>query len=209
MLNPHNLPQLLASAQDKVKRPPPTSMSLNGRPPPHGKKLQTINDQIAEQKSDFELAQARLEALQSMNAFTTAGVSAGLLGKINELERTIPEVRTPPVERSAVLCAPIPTVVKFRRMGPRQRHSGNPPKYARRRQRQRKHVQALPLPIWRPSAHFRRTRARAAAPAKQPSNGIVSLVGDLISLNSKLNAERDALAATAQLRARWFASAPR
>ena len=67
-----------------------------------GKKLQTINDQIAELKSDLELARARLEVLQSMNAFTTTGVSAGLLGKIDELERTVPEAR---IARSAELSA--------------------------------------------------------------------------------------------------------
>jgi small-conductance mechanosensitive channel len=43
------------------------------------------------------------------------------------------------------------------------------------------------------------TSATAAAPAKQPSNGIISLAEDLNSLRGKLDAERDALAATAQL----------
>ena len=42
------------------------------------------------------------------------------------------------------------------------------------------------------------TRAAATAPAKQPSNGIISLAEDLNSLHAKLDAERDALAATAQ-----------
>ena len=37
-----------------------------------------------------------------MNAFTTTGVSAGLLGKIDELERTVPEAR---IARSAELSA--------------------------------------------------------------------------------------------------------
>jgi hypothetical protein len=55
-----------------------------------------------EDGNGVRLTQARLEALQSMNAFTTSGVSGGLLGKIDELERTIPEARTSrTVERSA------------------------------------------------------------------------------------------------------------
>ena len=98
-----NFPQLLANAQDKVKRSTAALGVLERQAATtHGRKLQTIDDQIAEQKSDFDLAQARLEALQSMNEFTTAGVSAGLPGKIDELERTIPEARSSrPVERSA------------------------------------------------------------------------------------------------------------
>src|SRR6266542_3811667 len=57
-----------------------------------GKKRQTLDAQIAEQKSELDLAQARLETLEDMNAFTAAESAAGLLGKIAELERTVPEL---------------------------------------------------------------------------------------------------------------------
>ena len=91
---PATLSQRVASAQDKVKQ---TTAGLDlleqQAAAARGKKLQTINDQIAELKSDLELARARLEVLQSMNAFTSTGVSAGLIGKIDELERTVPEAR--------------------------------------------------------------------------------------------------------------------
>jgi small-conductance mechanosensitive channel len=184
-----NLPQLLVNAQDKVKR---TTADLDvlerQAATTHGRKLQTIDDQIAEQKSYFDLAQARLEALQSMNEFTTAGVSAGLLGKINELERTIPEARTPrTVERSAHPLHSESNRSEIPPNGNRGSANGGTSSSAPSADV----APFSPLPV--------NTRTAAAAPAKQPSNGIISLVGDLISLNGKLNAERDALAATAQL----------
>jgi len=184
-----NLPQLLVNAQDKVKR---TTADLDvlerQAATTHGRKLQTIGDQIAEQKSDFDLAQARLEALQSMNEFTTAGVSAGLLGKINELEHTIPETRTSrTVERSAHPLHSESNRSEIPPNGNRGSANGGTSSSAPSADV----APFSPLPV--------NTRTAAAAPAKQPSNGIISLAGDLISLNGKLNAERDALAATAQL----------
>jgi small-conductance mechanosensitive channel len=184
-----NLPQLLANAQDKVKRSAADLDVLERQAATaHGRKLQTIGDQIAEQKSNFDLAQARLEALQSMNAFTTAGVSAGLLGKINELERSIPEARTSrTVERSAHPLHSESNRSEIPPNGNRGSAHGGTSSSAPSADV----APFSPLPV--------NTRTAAAAPAKQPSNGIISLAGDLISLNGKLNAERDALAATAQL----------
>jgi small-conductance mechanosensitive channel len=184
-----NLPQLLANAQDKVKRSAADLDVLERQAATaHGRKLQTIGDQIAEQKSNFDLAQARLEALQSMNAFTTAGVSAGLLGKINELERSIPEARTSrTVERSAHPLHSESNRSEIPPNGNRGSANGGTSSSAPSADV----APFSPLPV--------NTRTAAAAPAKQPSNGIISLAGDLISLNGKLNAERDALAATAQL----------
>ena len=184
-----NLPQLLANAQDKVKRSAADLDVLERQAATaHGRKLQTIDDQIAEQKSNFDLAQARLEALQSMNAFTTAGVSAGLLGKINELERSIPEARTSrTVERSAHPLHSESNRSEIPPNGNRGSANGGTSSSAPSADV----APFSPLPV--------NTRTAAAAPAKQPSNGIISLAGDLISLNGKLNAERDALAATAQL----------
>ncbi len=197
-----NFPQLLANAQDKVKRSTAALGVLERQAATtHGRKLQTIDDQIAEQKSDFDLAQARLEALQSMNEFTTAGVSAGLPGKIDELERTIPEARSSrPVERSA---HPLHSESDRGEIPPNgtpgSAHSGNPARNTSGIGSANGSASSAPsadlAPFSPPPAN---TRAAAAMPIKQPSSGIISLVGDLISLNGKLNAERDALAATAQ-----------
>ena len=91
---PATLSQRVASAQDKVKQITAGLDLLEQQAAAaRGKKLQTVNDQIAELNSDLDLARARLEVLQSMSAFTSAGVSAGLIGKIDELERTVPEAR--------------------------------------------------------------------------------------------------------------------
>ena len=137
-----------------------------------------------------------------MNEFTTAGVSAGLLGKIDELERTIPETRASrTVERSA---HPLHSESNRNEIPPNANPgsatSGNPAGNTAGTSSANGSTSSSapsadlapfsPLPV--------NTRAAAATPTKQPSNGIISLVGDLISLNGKLNAERDALAATAQ-----------
>ncbi len=90
-----NLPQLVASAQEKVKQTGADLEALEQQAAnASGKKRLTLDDQVAEEKSELELAQARLETLENMSAFAVAGTSAGLLGKVNELERTVPEVRT-------------------------------------------------------------------------------------------------------------------
>ena len=101
---PASLPQRVADQQDKIKQSTAGLDILELQvAAARGKKLQTIDDQIAELKSDLELAHARLEVLQSMNAFTNTGVSDGLLGKIDELERTVPEARIArTVERSTL-----------------------------------------------------------------------------------------------------------
>ncbi len=98
----HNLPQLVVTAQERVKQATSDLLTLQQQAAnATGKKRQTLDEQIAEQKSELELAQARLEAMQNMNAFATAGASAGLMGKINELERNVPEARMErTVERS-------------------------------------------------------------------------------------------------------------
>jgi small-conductance mechanosensitive channel len=198
-----NLPQLLASAQDKVKRSTAALDALERQAATtHGKKLRTVNDQIAEQKSDFDLAQARLEALQSMSEFTTAGVSAGLLGKINELERTIPEAHpSRTVQHGAHALhsdanrSEIPA-----NENPGNATSGKPAENTAGigSANGSTSASALSADLAPFSPPAENPRAAAAAPVKQPGNGIISLVGDLISLNSELNAERDALAATAQ-----------
>src|SRR6266496_3218384 len=134
-----------------------------------GKKRQTLDAQIAEQKSELDLAQARLETLEDMNAFTAAESAAGLLGKIAELERTVPELEAmeralhPPSKSEAgktTASTPAPAAV-----------GTTPP-----------------------------SQPAASAPPRQTGNGMLSLAGDLFSLIRKMNAQSDALKATAKLR---------
>ena len=203
---PATLSQRVASAQDKIKQIT-AGLDLLERQAAtaSGKKLHTINDQLAELKSDLDLARARLEVLQSMSAFTASGVSAGLIGKIDELERTVPEAR---VVRSAQLGArssdsesksktlqdgnhgtttsgTFSDTPAANPVGVSKANGGTSPSAP----------SAAPMPF---SLLPVNTGAAAAAPAKQPSNGIISLAEDLNSLHAKLNAERDALDATTQ-----------
>src|SRR6266511_5561921 len=87
------LPQLITAAHRRLDQ---AAADLNELLKQSGgaseKKRQTIDAQIAEQKSELDLAQARLETLESMNAFTAAEAAAGLLGRIADLERTVPEL---------------------------------------------------------------------------------------------------------------------
>src|SRR5207253_1982350 len=56
-----------------------------------------LEQQLAETRSELAFAQARAQALKTLSDFTAqvgAG-SAGLLGQIDELERSVPEVRAP------------------------------------------------------------------------------------------------------------------
>jgi small-conductance mechanosensitive channel len=202
----HNISLQVAGAQDKVKQASSDLDALQQQASKAtGKKQQTINDQIAEQKSELDLAQARLEALQNMTSFSVAGASAGVLGKINELERTVPEAisarsvdrtvhpvhgepihaETPPNAGSAVASAG-------------DAANSTPASSSTSGSASANASSAIgvfsPVPV-----------AVAAAPpsganqAKQ-GNGIVFLASELFSLTRQLSAQRDALAATNQLR---------
>jgi small-conductance mechanosensitive channel len=192
-----NLPQLVASAQENVKQATADLDALQQQSAKAtGKKRQTIDDQIAEQKSELELAESRLEALQSMNAFAVAGASAGLLGKINELERTVPEVRN----ETRTLRSPRSdtghstgtdssnnsTATSGDAAGSGSATGGGTPSSAP----SAAIAPFSPVPTQQP----------AAATPKQPSDSILSLAGELISLTSKLSAQHDAMTATTQLR---------
>jgi len=201
----NRLSQLVAAAQDKVKQAVADLDALQKQAAnSNGKKTKVTDDQIAEQKSELDLARARLEALQNMSAFAVAGAEAGLLGKINDLERNIPEARiardiehrTRP-KHSEAIHTENPTDVSHTDTSPSAlggtitpsenatevTSSGGPSTGI---------SPFSPLPVSAPAA--------APAPAKQPSNSIISLAGDVVSLSNKLRAQRDALAATAQLR---------
>ena len=201
---PVSLSQRVTSAQDKVKQIIAGLDTLEREAADaRGKKLQTIDGQIAELKSDLELARARLEVLQSMNAFISTEVSTGLLGKIDELERTVPEARiTPTFELSARSSHSESNDSEFPQNG---NHggaalgtpTGNMAGVSSANGGTLSSAPSATLTPFSPLAV--NTRAAAAAPAKQPSNGIISLAEDLNSLHGKLDAERDALAATAEL----------
>ena len=94
-----NMAQLAAAAQARVKQAQKDLDNLERleqRATDQQRKL--IRQQIDEQQSELELAQARYQTLSSFIDFssTTGATSAtGLLGKINELERAVPEARAP------------------------------------------------------------------------------------------------------------------
>jgi small-conductance mechanosensitive channel len=193
---PH-LAQLLATAQDKVKQSTADLDALQKQAADStGKKHQTFDDQIAEQKSELELAQARLEALQNMSAFAAAGTSAGLLGKINELERTIPEVRTAvratrPTHTDAAHPEAPTTAAPGQNTA--ENSSATAGKDGPGSATSAPNPSAIfsPIPLAQPAP---------AAAAKQSSSGILGLAGQLFSLTSKINAQRQAVTATTQLR---------
>jgi small-conductance mechanosensitive channel len=211
----HNLPQLMAAAQERVKQATSDLLTLQQQAAnATGKKRQTLDDQIAEQKSELELAQARLEATQNMSAFATAGASAGLMGKINELERNVPEARIEhTVERGIHSSS--------RTEGPLSTNSGNAgsgsasisngssggansgnadgTKPGNSTGANGNNPASAPSAALMPFSPVP-VAAPAAAQQKQNETGIVSLTSDLFSLTSKLNAQRDAINSTAQLR---------
>jgi len=194
----HNLPQLTASAQEKVKQATADLDTLQQQAAKAaGKKRQTIDDQIAEQKSELDLAQARLETLQNMSAFASAGASTGLLGKINELERTVPEVRT--VVRNV---HPARTEIN-RGEGPTNASPGgdaaeNKATSSEAAAISSSHTPQAPIVPFSPISVAAPTAA--ATPAKQPGTGILALASELFSLTGKVNAQRDAITATVELR---------
>ena len=166
------LQQLIAVAEQRMKKADDELDALQRQAQTAtGKKYQLILTQMAEQQSEVELAQARLETLQNMSAFTTAESAAGLLGKIAELERTVPELES------------------------MQRALHPPAKAAD--SAAGKATANTPAPA---AAATTPPSAPAASAPHQTGNGMLSLAGDLFSLIRKMNSQRDALKATAKLR---------
>jgi small-conductance mechanosensitive channel len=197
-----SLVQSLTSAQEKVKQATSDLSTLQQQAnSATGKKRQTLDEQIAEQKSELDLAQAKLEALQSMTAFAASGTSEGLLGKINELERTIPELRTVvrTVHPSHTGTTRNESSANAASGQPAQESSSAPAAAGTSTPSTNSPTPATvfsPVPMAAPSAS-----ATPAAPAKQPGTGIIGLASDLFSLTNKINAQRTAITATTQLRA--------
>jgi small-conductance mechanosensitive channel len=92
-----NLAQLVLNAQARVKQAQLDLDALEKTAANSSERQQRVmQDQIAEQRSELELAQARYQTLAAFADFasTSGGTSAsGLQGKIAELERTVPEAR--------------------------------------------------------------------------------------------------------------------
>jgi small-conductance mechanosensitive channel len=191
-----HLSQLMMTAQAKVQNESTTLQSLQQQAErASGKKRQTIEDQIATERSELELAQARLEALQNFNAFATTGTSVGLPGKIAELERTVPEVRVtersrrPPhgevsgtsSEKSGKGAAAEPSAATTSSTSSASSATNAPP--------------AAVTPFLPPPA------APVNATKQEASNGIISRSSQLISLTGKLGSQMDAISSTASLRA--------
>lgn len=197
----HNITQYLANAQQRVKQVTADLDTLQQQEASAaGKKRQTIDEQIAEEKSELELTQARLEAIQSMSSFASAGASGGLLGKINELERTIPEIRT--VVRS------VRPVRADANHADSSSNGTNSPQPAAENNSASGGANGSSSASAAATAPFNPVMvsvpptpsASQTTSAKQPSSGILGLAGELFSLTSKLNAQRDAIKATADLR---------
>jgi small-conductance mechanosensitive channel len=202
-----NISQLVISAQDKAKQASNDLDALQQQAAhATGKKRQTIDDQIEEQKSELDLAQARLEALQNMTSFAAAGASTGVLGKINELERTVPEAQSVRTERSIHPIRgesahsenqPNPSSSNATDVtAPNSTAAGNTPasNSGSASANAASSIGAFsPVPV-------AAAPATATTQAAQQGNGIVYLASELFSLTRKLSAQRDAITATNQLR---------
>jgi small-conductance mechanosensitive channel len=109
-----NLTQLAAAAQARVKQAQDDLEALQRQAATAtGNKRQLIEDQMAEQLSEIDLAQARYQTLSSFVDFanSTGGTTAtGLQAKINELERTVPEARSTKSDSSVPAAAPAATL---------------------------------------------------------------------------------------------------
>jgi small-conductance mechanosensitive channel len=111
-----NMAQLAATAQARVKKAQSDLAALERQAETAtDKKRKILEDQIAEQHSEIDLAQARYQTLSSFVDFanTTGGTTAtGLQAKINELERTIPEARSTKSDVSVPAVVPVPAATK-------------------------------------------------------------------------------------------------
>jgi small-conductance mechanosensitive channel len=181
----YTLAQMIATAQSSVQQESATLQTMQQQlARAGGKKRQTIENQIAEEKSTLELAKEQVEVLQQLNVFALAGASEGLPGKIDELERTVPEVR--------MMAHGTHSPAK-----PEVEESGSEPANDGAAGNAAANAQHAEMP---PAAA---PGTPQAPEAKQPaeSGGIIALSEQLISLTSKLKAQTGAINSTATLRA--------
>jgi len=91
------LAQRAADAADAVQKTQAEVDALQRQAAAAPRRRTVLEQQLAETRSELAFAQARAQALKTLSDFTAqvgAG-SAGLLGQIDELERSVPEVRAP------------------------------------------------------------------------------------------------------------------
>ncbi len=97
-VNAQNLANAAVAAQNKVKQSQAELESLQKElPNVSGKKLQVLRAQVSETRSELELAQARSDTLNGFVQFMASAASGNrgsLPAQIDELERTVPELRS-------------------------------------------------------------------------------------------------------------------
>jgi small-conductance mechanosensitive channel len=97
-VNAQNIARLATKAQNQLKQSQEELAALQKElGTATGKKLQTLRAQIAETRSEADLAQARSDTLNGFAQFLTSaasGAHGSLLAQIDELERTVPELRS-------------------------------------------------------------------------------------------------------------------
>jgi small-conductance mechanosensitive channel len=160
-VNAQNLALAAAKAQARLKAAQDELDTMEKQLPSlTGKKRQYALAEMGQTRSELELAQARSDTLNSFMQFlasSASGKGAGLSAQIDELERTVPELRT-----NASTQAP-----------------GNNKK----------------------PADIAATKAAApAAERKQQASGLIGMIEESFAFNAKIRAQKDALAATANLR---------
>lgn len=164
-VNAHNLANLAAKAQNDLKQ---RQEELDGLEKElasaTGKKLQTLRAQVAETRSEVDLAQARSETLNNFVQFinsTASGNRSGVNAQIDDLERTVPELRA-------------------QRVVPVSQKPG--------------------ASAAKESDAAASTAAASTVQHKQQPAGMIGMIEEGLGYNSKLAAQKDALASTAALR---------
>jgi small-conductance mechanosensitive channel len=158
--NAQSLAQAAAKAQARVKAAQDELDTMEKELPSlTGKKRQYLLAEMGQTRSELELAQARSDTLNSFMQFlasSASGKGAGLSAQIDELERTVPELRASTSNQT----------------------SNN-----------------------KKAADISATKAAApAAERKQQASGLIGMIEESFAFNNKIRAQKDALAATADLR---------
>ena len=104
-MNSQNLTQLAAEADTRVKQAQDELDTMKKQLPSlTGKKREYALAEMTQTRSELQLAQARSEMLNGFVQFlasSTSGNHAGLAAQIDELERTVPELRSVTVNANA------------------------------------------------------------------------------------------------------------
>ncbi len=110
-VNAQNIAQAATKAQAQVKQTQAELDALEKQlPATTGKKLQVLRAQIAETRSELDLAQARSDTISGFVQFLTSaatGSRGSLAAQIDELERTVPELHASPAPAAGKKAAPV------------------------------------------------------------------------------------------------------